>query len=221
MPLWHDDNAQASPVQYWKRRREEDASVCNSAAEITCVPYTHYTWLLLILMNNSQSCSWSIAWMGCGALCVCGRRQPGQLHLKRCCGWLFHHIGRKRILVSYEWQNACVEEPRAWNLNWCSALVLLSVATRPTCSGCIPTWPVTTLYNKANLKSLRWLCFRSVCKSVFRGGQEVYVCICPKTWKIYVLFIDMRAYVYMGNMNSKVITTCTFCMCTRLRIRYD
>jgi len=39
-------------------------------------------WTLLILTNNSQSSSWSIAWMGGGALWyVCGWRQPGQLHL--------------------------------------------------------------------------------------------------------------------------------------------
>jgi len=45
--------------------------------------------LILILTNNSQSSSWSIAWMGGGALrCVCGRHQPGQLRLERCCGWL-------------------------------------------------------------------------------------------------------------------------------------
>jgi len=44
---------------------------------------------------------------GGGALqCVCGRRQPGQLRLEGCCGWLFHHMGRKRVPVSYgsnEW----------------------------------------------------------------------------------------------------------------------
>ena len=119
---------------------------------------------VLILTNNSQSYPWSIAWMGGGALrYVCGRRQPGQLRLERCCGWLFHHMGRKRVPVSYgsnrkEWRNACVEELTARNLNWCFALVLSSAATRPTSSGWIPTWPMTTLYSKANLKSLRRLC---------------------------------------------------------------
>ena len=47
-----------------------------------------YFTLSLSLTNNSQSSSWSIAWMGGGALrCVCGRRHPGQLRLERCCGY--------------------------------------------------------------------------------------------------------------------------------------
>jgi len=62
------------------------------------------------------------------------------------------------VRTAKEWRNACVEEPTARNLNLCFALVLSSAATRPTCSGWIPTWPITTLYSKANLKSLWQLC---------------------------------------------------------------
>jgi len=107
--------------------------------------------------NNSQSSSWSIALMGGGALrCVCGRRQPGQLRLERCCGWLFHHMGRKRVPVSYgsnrkRVAECCVEEPTARNLNRCFALVLSSAATRPTFSGWIPTWPITTSFGRKRI----------------------------------------------------------------------
>ena len=43
------------------------------------------------------------------------------------------------VRTAKEWRNACVEEPTAQNLNRCFALVLSSAATRPTCSGWIPT----------------------------------------------------------------------------------
>ena len=62
------------------------------------------------------------------------------------------------VWTAKEWRNACVEEPTAQNLYRCFALVLSSAATRTTFSGWIPTWPITTLYSKANLKSLRRLC---------------------------------------------------------------
>ena len=68
---------------------------------------------LLLLTNNSQSSSLSIAWMGGGALrCVCGRRQPGQLRLEGCCGWLLwltwqpHGTEASSSLLRFEPQNS-------------------------------------------------------------------------------------------------------------------
>ena len=75
-------------------------------------------WLILMLMSNLLSISWNIAWMGGGALrCICGRHQPGQLRLERYWGWLFHHMGRKRVPVSYGSNRKRVAECLCWRTN--------------------------------------------------------------------------------------------------------
>ena len=48
-----------------------------------------------------------------------------------------------------------LKNPTAWNLNWCFVLVLSSAATRPTCSGWIPTWPIEVHRARASVKALR------------------------------------------------------------------
>ena len=105
-------------------------------------------------MNNSQSSSWSIAWMGGSTLrCVWAGANLDSSALKDAgvdCSttWDGSEFRSPTIRTAKEWRNACVEEPTARNLNRCFALVLSSAATRPTCSGWIPTWPMTTLYSK-------------------------------------------------------------------------
>ena len=69
-----------------------------------------------------------------------------ELTVYRSTTWDGSELQSPMVRTAKEWRNACVEEPTAQNLNWCFALVLSSAATRPTCSGWIPTWPITTLY---------------------------------------------------------------------------
>jgi len=124
----------------------------------------------LILTNNSQSSSWSIAWMGGGGgWRFTVRMRPTsywtappwkveQSTTVDCSTtWDESEFQSPTVRTAKECRNACVEEPTARNLNRCFALVLSSAATRPTLSGWIPAWPITTLYSRANLKSLRRL----------------------------------------------------------------
>jgi len=121
------------------------------------------TILILVLINNSQSSSWSIAWMGRWRFSrwLCGRRQPGQLRLERCCGWLWQtvpHMGRKRVPVSYGSNRKRVAECLCLRANSTKFKLMFRPGFVIRCSGWIPTWPMTTLYSKANLRSLRRLC---------------------------------------------------------------
>jgi len=131
----------------------------------TCCTMIFTIILILILTNNSQSSSWSIAWMRRDVALYGAYAADVNLDssaLKDAvvdCYTTWHGSDFQSPTVrTAKWRNACVEEPTARYLNWCFALVLSSAATRPTLSGWIPTWPITTLYSKANLKSLRQLC---------------------------------------------------------------
>ena len=95
--------------------------------------------------------------MGDGALrCV---RPPWKM-----LGWLFHHMGRKRVPVSYGSNRKRVAECSCWRTDSTKFKLMfrpgsvISGYYRPTCSGWTPTWPIITLYSKDNLKSLRRLC---------------------------------------------------------------
>jgi len=104
-------------------------------------------WLILILMlmSNLLSISWNIAWMGGGALrCICGRHQPGQLRLERYWGWLFHHMGRKRVPVSYGSNRKRVVECLCWRTDSTKFKLMFCPGSVISCSGWIPTWPMIT-----------------------------------------------------------------------------
>ena len=94
-----------------------------------------YYWSWYLARQGHQQI-WSLIWQvihspprveyrvdeGGALRCVCGRRQPGQLRLERCWGWLFHHMRGSEfqsptVRTSKEWRNARVEEPTARNLN--------------------------------------------------------------------------------------------------------
>ena len=59
------------------------------------------------------------------------------------------------VLAANELRSPDEDAPIALNLNRWFALVLLSAATKPIWSGPTATCPVTTLYNKASLRSRR------------------------------------------------------------------
>jgi len=85
------------------------------------------------------------------------------------------------ILAANELRSPDEDDPIALNLNRWFVLVLLSAATKPIWSGPTATCPVTTLYNKASLRSRRRSLNLANRDHAASGSHWMSSCA-PQTW---------------------------------------
>jgi len=113
----------------------------------------HVFWFWFWQIIHSPPRGVSREWGGGALRCVCGRRHPGQLRLERCCSWLFHHMGRKRVPVSYGSNRKRVAEWLCWRTNSTKFKSMF----RPSSVSPVVLHPFHRSYLKANeISECKW-----------------------------------------------------------------